>query len=420
MAEVKLGAGRAPRGFGVFSDHEADWAFKRTLGYLNEKAAQIGECLYAARRIDEKDGESWIREWAELGARLEQQAQGALAQRHEISAREAFLRAANYYRTAEYATPPTHPRFHELWQKSVACFQSACALFDPPVERIEIPFEGRPLPGYFWRPDASRAARPTYVAVGGNDTSGEEVFFGSGPAAVRRGYNYFTFEYPGHRGVVHQDPKCVKRPDYELPFRAAFDRLETLPGVDERLALAGFSYGGYVVARVAIHERRLQAVIPNSPIVDFPRATVRGFMATLQGHAAPEAIDATLERLLEHAPVMRALLHYSRWTWGAGSFRALLDLPSFRAHVISAELGEIRCPALSLVSAEEGDELLRQAREFHEGIASACKRLHIFTLDQDGSNDHCQIDNLGRGNQVVFDWLDELFRYRKVATRPPG
>lgn len=313
---------------------------------------------------------------------------------------------------------PTHPRFHELWQKSVASFHEACALFDPPVERLEIPFEGGSLPGYFWRPDASATSRPTYVAVGGNDTSGEEIFFGSGPAAIRRGYNYFTFEYPGHRGVVHRDPKSAKRADYEKPFRVAFDRLGTLPGVDERIALAGFSYGGYVATRIAIHERRLQAVIPDSPIVDFPRAILRGFMATLQSHAPPEAIDATLERLLENAPVMRAFLHYTRWTWGVESFRALLDLESFRSHVVSAELGEIRCPALALVSAEEGDELLRQAHQFYEGIASARKRLHIFTLEEDGSNDHCQIDNLGRGNQVVFDWLDELFQYRKAAVRP--
>jgi len=94
VTEVKLGTGRAPESFGVFSDHEADWAFKRTLAYLNEKAAEIGEWLYVARRIDEKDGESWIREWSRLGARLESRARDSLSSGHETSAREAFLRAA--------------------------------------------------------------------------------------------------------------------------------------------------------------------------------------------------------------------------------------------------------------------------------------------------------------------------------------
>ena len=63
-------------------------------------------------------------------------------------------------------------------------------------------------------------------------------------------------------------------------------------------------------------------------------------------------------------------------------------------------------------------ELLAQAHEFHDGIRSAHKRLHVFTLEEDGSNDHCQIDNLARGNQVVFDWLDELFQHRSAGARP--
>jgi pimeloyl-ACP methyl ester carboxylesterase len=412
MAEVKLAAGRAPRSFGVLADPESDWAFKRTLAYINEKAAEIGECLYAARRIDATDGESWIGEWAALAARVEGLARGSLAGRHRESAREAFLRASNYYRTAEYGAPPDHPRFQELWEKSVACFHEACALFDPPVERVEIPFAGVRLPGYFWRPGGPAAPRPTYLAVGGNDTSGEEVFLGSGPAAVRRGYNYFTFEYPGQRGVLHRDPSCVKRPDYEVPFAAALDRLAALPGVDERIALAGVSFGGHVVARVASQERRIAAVIPNSPLIDFPRATRQGFLATLLEKAPPSAVDAILERALASAPVMRALLHYTRWSWGARTYGELLELPSFGAHVLGDRLGEIRCPALALVSAEEGDELVRQAREFHAGIASEQKRLHVFELATDGSNDHCQIDNLSRSNQVTFDWLDDLFAYR--------
>ena len=54
--------------------------------------------------------------------------------------------------------------------------------------------------------------------------------------------------------------------------------------------------------------------------------------------------------------------------------------------------------------------MLRQAREFHAGIASEDKRLHIFSLNRDGSDDHCQLDNISRAMQVVFDWLGERLR----------
>jgi hypothetical protein len=39
-----------------------DWIFRRTLLSIVEHGAEIGECLYAASRIDERDGESWIAE----------------------------------------------------------------------------------------------------------------------------------------------------------------------------------------------------------------------------------------------------------------------------------------------------------------------------------------------------------------------
>lgn len=82
-----------------------------------------------------------------------------------------------------------------------------------------------------------------------------------------------------------------------------------------------------------------------------------------------------------------------------------------KQYTIVNDLHKIICPALALVSEDEGEELVRQAQEFYEGISSENKKLHIFTLDTDGSNDHCQLDNRSRGNQIMFDWLDEVFDY---------
>ncbi|MBE0447453.1 MAG: alpha/beta fold hydrolase [Actinobacteria bacterium] len=413
MIRKGLGVGRAPINFGIFKNREADWVFKRTLAYMSEKAAETGECLHVARKINERDAESWINEWAELAAKVEKQAEESLRSGCKVSAKESFLRASNYYRTAEYGCVPSHPRFHELWEKSVACFHKACPLFDPPVQIVEVPFKGKKLPGYFWHPDDTKAKRPTLMAVGGYDSSGEEIFFGTGMATIRRGYNYFTFEYPGHRGAVHLYPDCVKRPDYEVPFKAAIDYLETLPGVDERIALVGFSFGGYVVSRVAVYEDRLQAVIPDGPIVDVYQVQTAALRPFLKWMPASFA-NALLERRLHRAPLVNSLVKYGLWSAGYPDL-PLLDwykLPLARQFTIRDDLNKITCPALSLVGEGEGEELIRQAREFYEGISSEDKRLHIFTLEQDGSNDHVQLDNLSRAQQVAFDWLDEVFSYR--------
>jgi hypothetical protein len=55
--------------------------------------------------------------------------------------------------------------------------------------------------------------------------------------------------------------------------------------------------------------------------------------------------------------------------------------------------------------------LINQAKELVEKIASKQKRVHLFTMDTDGSDDHCQLDNRSRGAQVMFDFFDEVFNY---------
>ena len=273
MADQRTATARS-EAFGLFKDKEMDWAFRRTLEFMIEKAAEIGECLYVARRIDETDGESWINEWNSLADRVQASGDESRDSGHLISARECYMRASNYYRTAEYGTSPTHPRFQEIWEKSADCFRKGAVLFSPPIQCIEVHFEHKVLPGYFWRPKEDGRTRPTLIAAGGNDSSLEEVVWWVGMAAVRRGYNFFSFDHPGHRGAVHRDNNCIKRPDYELPYQAAIDLLETLPGVDERLAMTGYSFGGYVTCRVAAYEKRLQAIAPNSPFIDLFEASI--------------------------------------------------------------------------------------------------------------------------------------------------
>lgn len=422
MAKKNTAIARSPDGFGVFKDPETDWVFKRTLEQMSEKAAEIGDCLYVAQQIDESDIESWITEWTKLAARVERQAQASLAGGHLVSAREGFLRASNYYRTAEYGTPPSHPRHFELWDKSRQTFHQACPLFDPPIQPIEIAFEGFTLPGYFWQAAHAQHSGqgdqtcPTMIAVGGNDSSGEEIVIDIGLATVRRGYNFFTFEYPGHRGAVHLDNRCIKRPNYEVPFKVALDTLEKLPGVDERIALSGYSFGGYVVSRVACHEPRLQAVIPDSPIIDLYEVAA-GFWGPIINNIPKGLVNKVVRQRLKTSPMKHALHDYSMWTWGmAGQVMPeWIGSGQPETYNVRADLGKITCPALALVSEDEGPIMVRQAHEFYEGISSTVKKLHVFTLEKDGSNDHCQLDNFARAHQVAFDWLDEVFEYRAEA-----
>lgn len=417
MSGWKMGLARSWNSLGTFKDHEMDWAFKRTLQYANSNGADIGDCLSVVPQIDERDIETWINAWASLGRRLEEDANTAFKAGALISARDAYLRASNYYRTAEYGAVPTHPKFHHLWARSRECFHRACPLFDPPMKILEVPFEGKKLPAYFWSPDASGAPRPTLFSVGGNDSSGEEVWFWSAQAAIERGYNFFTFEFPGHRGTVHLYPDCVKRADMEVPFAAAFDLLEELEGVDERIALSGYSFGGYVVSRAAIFENRIKALIPSSPLID---CTAAQHGTLRSARMIPLGILAWLtEQRLRKSPLAKSMMFLAMWNSGHGadySARAMLDAMigedpgTWR---LTDQLHEITCPVLALAGENEGDLLLRQTREFFERVSSRKKDIYIFTNQKDGSDDHCQFGNRTNANRVTFDWLDSVFFHNK-------
>jgi len=408
MGGLTLGLARAPKSIGVFKDPETDWAFNRTLEFMAEKAAEIGECLYAARRIDERDGDSWINGWASLGERVEALGDESLKGGHVVSAREAYLRACNYWRAAEYACTPSHPRFTETWRRSVDAFRKACPLFKPEVQVVHVPFKGKMLSGYYMRSDDSET-KPTMFAAGGNDSSLEEITIAAGFSAIRRGYNFFTFEFPGHRGAVHLYPDCVKRSDYSAPFGAAFDLLEGLQGVDDRIALAGYSYGGYVVSQVAAREPRVKALVPDSPLMDIP-GLQRSSPFSKAFKAIPAGLlDKAVEMKLRSAPVLKGLIYYTIWTWGCPNFKEWIDWGPKLESVITDEVQMIRCPTLALVSEHEGDYMVDQAKDFIDRIGSVNKRLHVFTQERDGSHDHCQLDNLSRGQQVMYDWLDDVF-----------
>jgi hypothetical protein len=121
-----------------------EWA-ERALLHAVYGGADFGECLTTAERITDGDRTNWYDEWTETADRVAVIARESEDSGHAVSAREAYLRASNYYRTAYpflYGAP-TDERLVEAFEKETDAFRSAAALFDPPVEPVEIRTTGR-------------------------------------------------------------------------------------------------------------------------------------------------------------------------------------------------------------------------------------------------------------------------------------
>lgn len=389
--------------FNVFKSEQLDYQFIRTLAFASHDGAAIGECLYAASQINERSMSSWVKAWSELAARVEEIARQDLERGHPVSARKAFLRACNYYRTAEFFASIRMGEAAPLYRKSVACFDSAGALFDPPFEAIRIPYEGKVLPGHFFRVDNVNSRRPTLVICGGGDGSGEELYFWVGREAMERGYNLLVFHGPGHRGALHRDASLVFRHDYETPLKAAIDYAVSRPDVDaERLALMGVSLGGYLTPRAAAFDKRIKALIADSPITDYHRVLI-SLVETAVGRIPTFAENVLVRMASRFLP--ESVLEYQMWAYGVKSLSEYLEVnKAFRLDDLPKQ---ITCPTLCLQSAGEDEEIQNQAREFYDALQCA-KHFRFFT-PADGADTHCQLNNLALSYQVVFDWLDEIF-----------
>jgi len=188
IAERPAPKGRPWYELGILNDPVLDNQLLWYLSAVYQGMADVGECLDTAHRIDPKDTWSWPREWLRTADRLRGLAEGSLARKHSISAGEAYLRAATYYRAALIHHPePSDPGVVGATRQSIACFDQAIGLLGIPARPVAIPYEGTTLPGYYYRSPLAREKAPVLIVHEGRDAWPEETKY-LADACMKRGY----------------------------------------------------------------------------------------------------------------------------------------------------------------------------------------------------------------------------------------
>ncbi|MDO9631398.1 MAG: alpha/beta hydrolase, partial [Humidesulfovibrio sp.] len=174
-----------------------DFAFALILGATMNHGCEIGEAYATVTNIKEGSATSWQDEWIKMAGCVAARGEASLARGHRVSAREQFQRASYYYRASLISMLPDDPKFKPTALKGRALLKKAGLLFDPPLEYIEIPFEGTVLPGYYRKADCGAKQCKTLVMLGGGETFAEDLVFYIAPQAYDRGYNFITVDLPG-------------------------------------------------------------------------------------------------------------------------------------------------------------------------------------------------------------------------------
>jgi hypothetical protein len=165
----------------------AEFNFMRTLMVAATGGADVNECLLVVERIRQNDQESWVQQWARTAEQLRGAAEAAAATGQPVTARQAYFRASNYFRTAMLSLPHTDDRLDRYLTASRECFHAAAQLSSPGIEVVAIKFGGASLPGYFLAADPRFAGpRPSLLALNGGDSTNEELVHWLGFAAAHR------------------------------------------------------------------------------------------------------------------------------------------------------------------------------------------------------------------------------------------
>lgn len=396
----------------IFNDFTMQFELVRTMGHAPFGGADIGECLETAERIDEKSRQSWYQEWLKTAQQNEQFAQKSLENGHSMSARDAYLKSSNYYRAAEFFLRDESEQRASITtaKRSCSCFEKACKLFEPAYERIQIPFEGTTLPGYFFKADGTSQKRPTIIATTGHDGTAEELYFYIGVSGIRRGYNVLTFEGPG-QGLALREQGLSFRADWEKAVTPVVDYLFTRSDVDTtRIAIVGYSMGGYFAPRAAAFEHRIVACVANSGVYDFfdgvmgEKANSPEFMTFLK----PEnesAFNAHVNEIIKENLGAWWKIKNGLYTFRLTSAQQLIN--AYRAFTLKNCVSQIACPVLICDSQEE-HFLGNQAHVLYDKLE--CPKDFISFSKKDGASLHCQSGAEILSSGRILDWLDDILK----------
>lgn len=210
----------------------------------------------ALAHLDNLDPDPWGIEWGKIGARYEALGADQERQGKEDEAGKTYYQAYEYYRIGRYPVPSSREKIN-CYKGARRAFLKAAPYLDPPLERIEIPFEGKKVVGYLQIPKGT--VRPAVVMHWGGVDGWKEDRESNSELLHKEGLATFTIDMPG----AGENPCLGQEPRAERTFSAALDYLETRNDIDgKRIAVMGGSFGGYWAAKLAhVEAKRLRGAV---------------------------------------------------------------------------------------------------------------------------------------------------------------
>jgi esterase FrsA len=218
---------------------------------------QPGDASDALGRLKTRDPDEWAAAWSAV-------AEGYMAKARAASdPKEAdanYLRAWRLYYFGQWPSPTSAGK-QAAYQRAVDAYLLHAKYFDPPLEVVRIPYEGKEIVGYLRLPANAPRPVPLVLAISGLD-SRKETVAETYAAALPEGIGFFAVDSPG----TGQAPRKADETADQM-YSRVLDYLATRPEIDKnRILVHGQSFGAYWAAKLAHTEaKRLLGAVTQSP-----------------------------------------------------------------------------------------------------------------------------------------------------------
>ncbi|TGK03202.1 alpha/beta fold hydrolase [Leptospira langatensis] len=388
-----------------FNDQAYHFQTLRVFNDIRSDGADTGEILETISHIEEGNAGSWFDAWEKTGDRIFQKAEGII---DPISRGQAYLRAHNYFRTAEFFLDPEDPKRPEAFDKQVRAFLLGLDSLSIKYERIHVPYGKYYLNAIYYPGPKGSDNKPLIVMVNGFDGTMEELYFDLVKSANERGFNVLTYEGPG-QGSIIRNQNLPFNPEWEKPNTAVLDTFLTNHAKPGKMVLVGVSLGGYLASRTAAFEKRFDGLVAYDVMYDFGKVAENatpGIALWLEKHEFYGLIEILVKIKSSFSPTFSWGIKNGRWTLGTKTTNETLS--AMRKFSLSDVADKIDQDVLIFAGAEDHFIPISQVDDFKKSLTNA-RSVKVITYDREsGGAEHCQLGAPTLWQADFFDWMKKF------------
>jgi len=200
-------------------------------------------------RLQNLESDHWCEVWSEIARPYEERGQAEEKAGKYNEAKDNYMLAYNYYRLSRFPVSNTAAK-KAAYRSSVENYVRASRYFDPPLERVIIPFAGRTGEGkeiiVYLRKPKGIDRPPVLINHAGVDVFKEEQCLME-PAFLERGIATLSMDMAG----TGESP-ILGALDAERLYAPVINYLQNRSDIDgSRMGVLGMSFGGYWTTKIA-------------------------------------------------------------------------------------------------------------------------------------------------------------------------